>query len=39
MKKIIRLLIGSGENCADIRYASGISTPDSDITTTTVDLN
>lgn len=28
MKKIIRLLIGSGENCADIRYASGISTPD-----------
>ena len=28
MKKNIRLLIGSGENCADIRYASGISTPD-----------
>ena len=28
MKKIIRLLIGSGENCADIRYASGVSTPD-----------
>ena len=28
MKKIIRLLIGSGENCADIRYAAGISTPD-----------
>lgn len=29
MKKIIRLIIGSGESCADIRYASGISTPDS----------
>ena len=28
MKKIVRLLIGSGENCADIRYAAGISTPD-----------
>ncbi len=28
MKKIIRLLIGSGENCSDIRYAAGISTPD-----------
>ena len=28
MKNFIRLLIGSGENCADIRYASGISTPD-----------
>lgn len=28
MKNFIRLLIGSGENCADIRYATGISTPD-----------
>ncbi|MBR7131249.1 MAG: aminopeptidase P family protein, partial [Lentisphaeria bacterium] len=28
MKNFVRLLIGSGENCADIRYASGISTPD-----------
>ncbi|MCI5779703.1 MAG: Xaa-Pro peptidase family protein [Lentisphaeria bacterium] len=28
MKNFIRLLIGSGENCADIRYAAGISTPD-----------
>lgn len=28
MKKFIRLLIGSGENCADIRYATAISTPD-----------
>ncbi len=28
MKNFIRLLIGSGENCADIRYASGVSTPD-----------
>lgn len=28
MKKFIRLLIGSGENCADIRYITGISTPD-----------
>jgi len=28
MKNFIRLLIGSGENCSDIRYASGISTPD-----------
>ena len=28
MKNFIRLLIGSGENCADIRYITGISTPD-----------
>ena len=28
MKNFIRLLIGSGENCSDIRYATGISTPD-----------
>ena len=28
MKNFIRLLIGSGENCADIRYATGVSTPD-----------
>ena len=29
MKNFIRLLIGPGESCADIRYATGISTPDS----------
>ncbi|MBE6355523.1 MAG: aminopeptidase P family protein [Lentisphaerae bacterium] len=28
MKNFIRLLVGSGENCPDIRYATGISTPD-----------
>ena len=28
MKNFIRLLTGSGENCADIRYATAISTPD-----------
>lgn len=28
MKNFIRLLVGSGENCSDIRYATGISTPD-----------
>jgi len=28
MKNFIRLLIGAGENCSDIRYATGISTPD-----------
>ena len=28
MKNFVRLLIGSGENCADIRYITGISTPD-----------
>ena len=28
MEKFIRLITGSGENCADIRYATGISTPD-----------
>jgi hypothetical protein len=28
MKNFVRLLIGSGENCADIRYATAISTPD-----------
>ncbi len=28
MKNSIRLLIGSGEGCADIRYATGVSTPD-----------
>lgn len=28
MKNFIRLLTGSGENCADIRYITGISTPD-----------
>jgi Xaa-Pro aminopeptidase len=29
MKNFIRLLIGAGESDADIRYAAGISTPDS----------
>ena len=28
MKNFIRLLTGAGENCSDIRYATGISTPD-----------
>ena len=28
MKKIGKLIVGSGENSADIRYATGLSTPD-----------
>ena len=28
MKKIGKLIVGSGEDCADMRYATGLSTPD-----------
>lgn len=28
MHKIVRLIVASGEQCADLRYAAGFSTPD-----------